>query len=164
MGNSQANSSIEENGQDNKIKSISNIHMKLMRFKKRSKKNLQVKVEEIPPSCEPKKQQFLSVDDTKNIQDTLHYVNMHMHEILNEAFLNMFSLNPDIKEKFFAFKDATIEDLRQENDGSRALARHVPRVSRAMIKILSKLDDLDSVIDYLKVLGKIHHQNGIQVS
>ena len=43
------------------------------------------------------------------------------------------------------------------------LQRHVPKVARALSKILSHVDDLNSIGDYLKILGKIHHQNGIKV-
>ena len=43
------------------------------------------------------------------------------------------------------------------------LQRHVPKVARALSKILSHVDDLNTIGDYLKILGKIHHQNGIKV-
>ena len=43
------------------------------------------------------------------------------------------------------------------------LNRHIPVVTRSLTKIMSHLDDLQSVADYLELLGKIHHQSGIQV-
>ena len=43
------------------------------------------------------------------------------------------------------------------------LQRHVPKVARALSKIITHVDDLNSIGDYLKILGKIHHQNGIKV-
>ena len=36
-------------------------------------------------------------------------------------------------------------------------------VTRSLTKIMSHLDDLQSIADYLELLGKIHHQSGIQV-
>ncbi len=162
----------------NKLRTVSEIQMKLSRFRRLSKsaKNLQANEnnDKIPiqglkkSQLDPRNGLYLSPEETKNIQDTLPYVTMHMHEILNEAFINLFALNPDIKDKFFTFKDSTPEDLKcdqeQQGDDSFALQRHIPRVGRALTKILSKVDDLSSVLDYLQILGKIHHQNGIQVS
>ena len=54
----------------------------------------------------------LTVEETHHIEDTLPYVNMHMNEILNEAFINMFTLNPDIQDKFF--KDYATEAETKE--------------------------------------------------
>ena len=48
-----------------------------------------------------------------NIQETSSYVNTHMNEILTEAFINMFAVNPDIQDKFF--KDY-IGDVQNESD------------------------------------------------
>lgn len=45
---------------------------------------------------------------------------------------------------------------------NNALPRHIQRVSRAFSKVFSKVDDLDSVKDYLHILGKIHQRNGIE--
>ena len=44
------------------------------------------------------------------------------------------------------------------------LKRHIVRVARALAKVASNVHDLDSVMDYLQVMGKLHHQHGIQVS
>jgi hypothetical protein len=48
---------------------------------------------------------------------------MHLDSILNETFLNLFIENPDIKDKFFAFKDYTVEDLRkpESDNGCKSL-------------------------------------------
>lgn len=43
------------------------------------------------------------------------------------------------------------------------LQKHIPRVSRSIRKVIKNLDNPELVTDYLQVLGKIHHQNGIQV-
>ena len=43
------------------------------------------------------------------------------------------------------------------------LNKHIPMVTRSLTKIMSHLDDLQSIADYLELLGKIHHQSGIQV-
>ena len=50
------------------------------------------------------------------------------------------------------------------SESARGLAKHIPKVARAIVKVLARADDLNSVADYMKVLGKIHSQNGIQVS
>ena len=34
---------------------------------------------------------------------------------MNEAFINMFQENPDIKAKFFALKDYTVEGLKKRD-------------------------------------------------
>ena len=44
------------------------------------------------------------------------------------------------------------------------LKRHIVRVARALAKVASNVHDLEAVMDYLQVLGKLHHQHGIQVS
>ena len=44
------------------------------------------------------------------------------------------------------------------------LQRHIPIVTRAITKAVRKVDDLDSIVDYLKVVGTLHVQHGIQVS
>ena len=54
--------------------------------------------------------QFLSI--WNNFQDTLPYVRLNLNLILHDAFINMFTLNPDIKAKFFTFKDYSIQDLK----------------------------------------------------
>ena len=43
------------------------------------------------------------------------------------------------------------------------LQKHIPRVSRALVKVLTHVDNLQSVAEYLEVLGRIHHKVGIQV-
>ena len=43
------------------------------------------------------------------------------------------------------------------------LNKHIPVVTRSLTKIMNHLEDLQSVADYLELLGKIHHQSGIQV-
>ena len=55
----------------------------------------------------------LTIDQILNIQETSSYVNTHMNEILTEAFINMFAVNPDIQDKFF--KDY-IGDVQNESD------------------------------------------------
>merc|ERR1739838_1158129 len=93
----------------------------------------------------------LTIDEINHIQDTLPYVNIHMNEILNEAFITMFTLNPDIQDKFFkdhiAIDDS--DEIKEDQDEqSRGLQRHIPRVARALSKILSHVDDLHSIRDY----------------
>ena len=58
----------------------------------------------------PKAFPSLTIDEINHIQDTLPYVNIHMNEILNEAFITMFTLNPDIQDKFFKDYIATAAD------------------------------------------------------
>ena len=43
------------------------------------------------------------------------------------------------------------------------LRRHIVKVARALAKVASNVHDLDSIMDYLQVLGKLHHQHGMQV-
>ena len=43
------------------------------------------------------------------------------------------------------------------------LKRHIVKVARALAKVASNVHDLDSIMDYLQVLGKLHHQHGMQV-
>ena len=45
-----------------------------------------------------------------------------------------------------------------------ALQRHVPRVARAFVKVVTHVHNLDGVLDYLECVGKIHQKNGIMVS
>ncbi len=45
-----------------------------------------------------------------------------------------------------------------------ALQRHVPRVARAVVKVANRVDSLDDILDYIELVGKIHHKNGIMVS
>ena len=61
----------------------------------------------------PKLLPFLTIDQILNIKETSSYVNTHMHEILTEAFINMFAVNPDIQDKFF--KDY-IGNVQNESD------------------------------------------------
>ena len=43
------------------------------------------------------------------------------------------------------------------------LQKHIPRVSRALSKVLASIDDLYSVAEYLEALGRTHHQIGVNV-
>ena len=61
----------------------------------------------------PKLLPSLTIDQILNIQETSSYVNTNMNEILTEAFINMFAVNPDIQDKFF--KDY-IGDVQNESD------------------------------------------------
>lgn len=109
------------------------------------------------------KEEPLTMDEVRNLQETWPYIHLHLDSILRETFLALFMDNPDIKDKFFAFKDYTVEDLKKpsQDNAVGVLQRHIPRVSRALAKVVTHVDNLESVTEYLKVLGKIHHQNGI---
>ena len=59
----------------------------------------------------------LTIDQILNIQETSSYVNTHMNEILTEAFINMFAVNPDIQDKFFKDYIGDVQnELDKEND------------------------------------------------
>jgi hypothetical protein len=47
--------------------------------------------------------------------------------------------------------------------GTNGLQRHIPRVSRAITKVVNHVENLDQVTGYLEMLGKIHQQIGIEV-
>lgn len=42
-----------------------------------------------------------------------------------------------------------------------ALQRHIPRITRAVVKVINHADNLDAVLDYCECIGRIHHRNGI---
>ena len=45
------------------------------------------------------------------------------------------------------------------------LRRHLPRVARALTKVVRGLHRLDErVVEYLQVLGKVHSRRGVGVS
>ena len=44
------------------------------------------------------------------------------------------------------------------------LQRHVPSVARAVAKVARNANNLRSVAEYLKVMGRLHHQRGVHVS
>ncbi len=46
---------------------------------------------------------------------------------------------------------------------TNGLQRHIPRVSRAITKVVNHVENLDHVAGYLEMLGKIHQQIGIEV-
>ena len=46
---------------------------------------------------------------------------------------------------------------------TNGLQRHIPRVSRAITKVINHVENLDQVTGYLEMLGKIHQQIGIEV-
>ena len=46
---------------------------------------------------------------------------------------------------------------------ANGLQRHIPRVSRAITKVVNHVENLDQVAGYLEMLGKIHQQIGIEV-
>ena len=78
---------------------------------------------------------YMTKEEIQSIHDTLPYITMHMHEILNEAFVNMFTLNPDIKDKFFSLKDVTIEELKNMDPSKfilYLLALKLPRFSSCL--------------------------------
>ena len=95
----------------------------------------------------------------------------HIQPVINTVLLDMFYMlfgeNSDIKEKFFNFKNHAIEDLNKRRGGglgtTNGFHRHITRVSRAISKVVNHVDNLDAVSDYLKMLGKIHHQIGVEV-
>ena len=47
---------------------------------------------------------------------------------------------------------------------TNGLQRHIPRVSRAITKVVNSIENLDRVSRYLEMLGKIHQQIGIEVN
>ena len=45
------------------------------------------------------------------------------------------------------------------------LRRHLPRVARALTKVVRNLHRLDDrIVEYLQILGKVHSRRGIAVS
>ena len=40
----------------------------------------------------------------------------HVKNILTSAFLELFSENPDVKDKFMGFKNYSVEDLQKGSD------------------------------------------------
>lgn len=44
----------------------------------------------------------------------------HLHDILSDSFLELFAEKPDIKDKFFEFRNYTIEDLRKHQPEAEA--------------------------------------------
>ena len=46
---------------------------------------------------------------------------------------------------------------------TNGLQRHIPRVSRAITKVINHVENLDQVTGYLEMLGKIHQQIGVEV-
>ena len=41
-----------------------------------------------------------------------------MNKILQQAFLDLFTENPDIKDKFMGFRNYIVEELRRSEKGS----------------------------------------------
>ena len=123
MGNVNGNSSpTEGNKRPNTIKTISNLQMKLLRLKNKNKAPpkihqdcLKVQESKYNGYIQGSTKVYLTKEEIQSLRDTLPYITMYMHDILNEAFIAMFTLNPDIKDKFFSLKDVTIEELRDEN-------------------------------------------------
>ena len=46
---------------------------------------------------------------------------------------------------------------------ANGLQKHIPKVSRAITKVVNHVENLDQVAGYLEMLGKIHQQIGIEV-
>ena len=46
-------------------------------------------------------------------QDTWPHLRSHIEQICTDAFLAMFEDNPDVKDKFYDFRDYTVEDLKK---------------------------------------------------
>eukprot|EP00095_Tigriopus_kingsejongensis_P008926 maker-scaffold199_size265817-snap-gene-0.11 protein:Tk08926 transcript:maker-scaffold199_size265817-snap-gene-0.11-mRNA-1 annotation:"globin x" len=114
----------------------------------------------------PKKlpQDILTDEEIDNIQKSWPHLKKHIIPILTQAFLELFTENPDVKDKFLGFRNYSIADLQRhekEGDNDNALQRHVPRVARAVVKVVSHVENLDDVLDYLECVGKIHQKNGI---
>lgn len=118
-----------------------------------------------PPQISHK---YFDMDEVEQLRECWSHMEGHLHDILSDSFLELFAEKPDIKDKFFEFRNYTIEDLRKhqpeaEANGLNALQRHVPRVSRAITKVVKLMDRPANAAEYLQVLGKIHHQMGITV-
>ena len=47
------------------------------------------------------------------LQDTWPHLRAHVETICLDSFMAMFEDNPDVKDKFFQFRDYTIEDLKK---------------------------------------------------
>ena len=43
------------------------------------------------------------------------------------------------------------------------MQRHIPKVARAISKIVSNLESIGKVVEYIQIMGKLHYQNGIKV-
>ncbi len=39
----------------------------------------------------------------------------------------------------------------------------MPRVARSIVKMANRVDSIDDILDYIELIGKIHHKNGIMV-
>lgn len=128
MGNAQGSSSSENKKKcRTKVKAINGMHLSLLKLRSKSGSKRRKSKESQSYSKENEEndvemtnngnvgKQYLTSEEVKNIQDTWPYLQIHLNSILHEAFLSMFTENPDIKDKFFAFKDYTIDDLRNHD-------------------------------------------------
>ena len=100
------------------------------------------------------------------LQESWKHLQPVMHQVLLDTFHFLFKENNDIKEKFFNFKNAAIEDLNKKWGGglgtTTGFQKHIARVARALTKVVNHVDRLEAVADYLSMLGKIHHQIGVE--
>lgn len=74
----------------------------------------------------------------KSVPNRLNFLNLKLHKVFDCLFF-IISASGDV------------------------LQRHIPKVKRVIVKVIRNIDDLDSIADYLQVMGKLHYQQGIQV-
>ena len=104
--------------------------------------------------------------------------------MLTDTFLAMFGENEAAKNRFFQAKSITENSCSSATDGegggeasahahaqahapaqaASVLQRHVPSVARSVAKVARNARNLGAVAEYLKVMGRLHHQRGVHVS
>ncbi len=88
-----------------------------------------------------------------------------MEEILTDAFLALFNDDQSVRDRFFQSKSiAGASSSSASSSASSVLHRHVPAVNRALGKVVRHADRLGEVAEYLRVMGRLHHQRGVHVS
>ena len=143
MGNSQGVSSGDPAEKKiHQISAISSVHMKLRKFRARRKLREKKPAAGTPIliSKAPTNSQLLKLDEVRDIQDTLPYVRLHLNAILHDAFINMFVLNPDIKAKFFTFKDYSIQDLKIQEGRKKRIIFQLSNLRTKCIEYLHRIN------------------------
>ena len=89
-----------------------------------------------------------------------------MEEILTDAFLALFNDDQSVRDRFFQSKSiaGASSSSSSASSASSVLHRHVPAVNRALGKVVRHADRLGEVAEYLRVMGRLHHQRGVHVS
>lgn len=88
------------------------------------------------------------------IKNSWRVLSLEIDQIGMLAFLKLFQSHPEVKNTFKTFQGMSQDQL----EGSDIFRNHSSRVTAVIKKVVEKIDDPESYLPYLRILGEKHIQ------